>query len=134
MEIEEAFTAYLMAKVGLTALISTRFYPEELPQGTTLPAVSYIKISDLKDHTLTGQVTLERPMFQFTAFATTKAGARTVANQLKADLQDYVGTMSGIVIQWIKLENEFSNLETSPDGTIKIYKESQEYQINFTRS
>ena len=147
MEIEEAFTAYLKTKAGLTALITHQvpkqgggtvseicLYSDEIPKGKPLPAVSYIKISDLKDHTLTGQVTLERPMFQFTAFALTKVAARNVANQLKAALMDYAGTMGGITIQWIRLENELSNLETSPDGTIKIYTESLEYQINYIRS
>jgi hypothetical protein len=134
MELEEAFTAYLKAQSNLIALISTRLYPEELPQNTTLPAVSYIKISDIKDHMLSGQSTLESPMFQFTAFALTKATARSVGNQIKTALQDYVGTMGGIVIQHIRLENELSNLETSPDGTIKTYTESLEFQINFIRS
>jgi hypothetical protein len=131
VEIEEAFTAYLLEQSDLTVLIANRLEPEELPQGTALPAVSYIKISDVKDHTLTGQLELERPIFQFTAFAFTKAGARAVANQLKTALVDYSGTMGGIVVQKIELQNEMSNLETSPDGAVKVYTESLEFQISF---
>lgn len=134
MEIEEAFTAYLLGRPGLVALVGQRFFPEEIPQGSELPAVSYIKISDVKDHTLTGQSEIERPVFQFTAFAFTKAAARAVGNQLKAALQDYVGVMSGIKIQKIELLNEMSNLEKSPDGTVKVYTEDQEYEITFERS
>lgn len=133
MEIEEAFKTYLLSQSGLTALIAQRFFPEELPQGTVPPAVSYIKISDVKDHTLTGQLTLERPMFQFTAYASTKAAVRAVANQLKIAFNDYVGTLSGIVIQKIELQNEMSNLETSPDGVVKVYTEDLEFQINFIK-
>ena len=133
MEIEEAFTTYLLAQAGLTALIAQRFFPEELPQNTTLPAVSYIKISDVKEHTLTAQLELESPIFQFTSFAFTKSAARAVSNQLKSLLVDYVGTLGGIVIQKIELQNEMSNLETSPDGTVKVYTEELEVQVNFIR-
>lgn len=130
MEIEEAFTAYLKAQIP-----TIKLYPEEIPQGTTLPAVSYIKISDVKDHTLTGQSEVEQPVFQFTAFALTKAEARNAVNEIKAVLNDFVGTMSGIVIQHIRLDNEMSDLVRSPeDGTVRVYTESLEYQISFERS
>ena len=134
MEIEEVLTTYLLAQSGLTALIANRLEPEELPQGSDLPAVTYIKVSDVPDHTLSGQLEVESPFFQFTAFAFTKAGARAVANQLKAALNDYAGTLSGIVIQRIRLENKMSNLEKSPDGTIKVFTEDLEYNITFERS
>jgi hypothetical protein len=133
MFIEEAFTAYLLAHPGLKALINDRFYPDELPQGTVLPAVSYIKISDVKDHTLTGQSKLENPIFQFTTFAYTKKVTKEVAEQLKAALSDYQGIMSGVEVQHIKLENEMSNLEKSSDGTIKVYTEDLEYQIYYVK-
>lgn len=132
-EIEEAFTTYLKARAGLKALISTRFYLEELPQNVALPAVSYRKISDVKDHLLIGQSKLERPVFEFTSFALTKAVARSISNQLKAALSDYAGTLSGVVVQKIELQNEYANLEKSADGTIRVYTESLEYQINYER-
>ena len=58
-------------------------------------------------------------MIQFSAYATTKASARAISNQIKAALSDYSGTMSGITIQYIKLVNEMSTAETSGDGTKK---------------
>ena len=134
MEIEEALTAYLLDFPGLTALIGgDKLYPDELPQGIKLPAVIYSKVSDVKDHTLTGQDCLESPMLQFAVFAGSKAAARAVANQLKAALCDFQGTLSGIEIQYIKLENELSSLERSSDGTIKINTEILEFEINFVK-
>lgn len=133
MEIEQAFTTYLLNYSGLKSLISDKFYAEEIPQNTVLPAVSYIKISDVKEHLITAQSDLERPIFQFTAFANTKSSARAVINQIKAALCDFSGILSGITIQHIKLENEMSNLETSPDGAIKIYTEYLEFQINYIK-
>lgn len=133
-EIEEALVKYLLAQTGLTDLISSKLFPEEIPMGTTLPAVSYINVSDVKLHILTGQDGLERPFIQFTVMSLTKAATRLVANQIEVALKDYVGTLSGIVIQYIRLENKMSNLETSNDGTVKVYTEDLEFQINFERS
>lgn len=133
MEIEEALTAYLLAQAGLGALISNKFFFEEIPQGTTLPAVVCIKISDIKNHLLTEQDELERPIFQFTSFAQTKAAARNVLNQIKTALCDFNGTMSGIFIQKIEQQSEISNLETTSDGTTKVYTESAEFEINYIK-
>lgn len=133
MELEEALTSYLMDFAGLTALIGDNLYPDELPQGINLPAVIYSKISDIKDHTLVGQNRLESPMLQFTTFAGTKTAARAIANQLKAALCDFQGMMSGLEVQYIKLENELSTLERTPDDTLKIYTEILEFEINYVK-
>ena len=134
MTIEEAIMIYLLAYSGLTALVGRRIFYEELPQGTVRPAVSVIKISDVKDHTLSGQLANERPIFQFTCFALTKAAARLAANQIKLAMNDYVGTLSGIEVQKIELQNELSNLDTTADGTVKVYTEDLEYEVNYIKS
>lgn len=127
MEIEEALRTYLLTKTGLTALIGTRILTDEFLG--TLPAIVFLKISDVKDHTLTGQSTLENPMIQFTAYASTKAGARAIANQIKTAFCDYRGTLSGIFIQKIELQNEISSLETQE--SIRIFTEDLEFQVNY---
>ncbi len=131
MDINEALVAYLKAQVGLTALIATRIYPNVGPQGCAMPYLTYLDISDIKDHALSGQVTLERPMKQFTVYAATKASASAVAKQVRLALVDYQGTMSGIEIQKIQLENELSGLEMLGDGTLKIYTHDLEFQVNY---
>jgi hypothetical protein len=133
MELEEALTAYLFDYPGLVSLIGDKLYPDELPQGVNLPAVIYSKVSDVKQHTLVGQNRLERPMFEFSAFAGSKKAARAVANQLKLALCDFQGVLSGLDIQYIRLENELSNLERSSDGTLKIYTELLEFEINYLK-
>lgn len=133
MELEEALTSYLLGYPGLAALIDDKLYPDELPQGIKLPTIIYSKISDVKDHTLVGQNRLESPMLQFTAFAETKTAARAIANQLKAALCDFQGMMSGLEVQYIKLENEITSHERTPDGTLKIYAEILEFEINYVK-
>ena len=132
MYIEEAFVDHIKTNV------TQKLYPEELPQDTVLPAIVYMKISDVKEHSLTGQYALERPVFQFTSFAFKKSEARDLMESLKTALCDFQGTMGGIYIQKIELQNELSALETSaggitPDGTTRVYTEIVEFEFNYER-
>lgn len=43
--VEQQLWAHLTGYAGLTALIGDRVYPQQLPQGATLPAVTYTHIS-----------------------------------------------------------------------------------------
>ncbi len=131
MQIEEALRAYLLTIVPLTNLINQRILADELSD-ITLPAVTYFKVSDIKDHTLTGQLNLERPYIQFTVFAKTKTSARAISELIKTALCDFTGTMSGIFIQKIELQNELSNLETQ--SGVRIFTESLEFQVNYERN
>lgn len=133
MNIEEAFTAYLLNHPGLKSLINKKFYPEEIPQRTVLPAVFWIKVSDNKDHFLDGQCKTERPIYQFTAQANSKGAVKPVAEQIKKALCDYQGDLYGIEVQKIELQNELSSMEKSNDGTVKVYYEDLEFEITFVK-
>jgi len=133
VEIEEALTTYLLAQSDLTALIGRRFFYDELPQGTTLPAVVCQCVDDIKSHTHDGQSKLESPNYQYTAYASTRSGARAIANKIKAALCDYVGVMSGIKVQYITLLNELPNTEATSDGSITVHTVDLEFEINFIK-
>ena len=133
-EIEEALRTYLLTKTALTALVSTRIYPDFIPPDAAFPCVQYFKVSDIKSHTHNGQIDLEMPNVQYTAYATTKAGARAVRDQIKTALCDYSGTLSDVEIAYITLINALSGAETSADGTQKIFTEDLEFQVVFRRS
>ncbi len=134
MNIEEALVKKLLDHAGLKALIGSKIYPEEIPQGVALPAVFWIKVSDNKDHFLDGQCKTERPIYQFTAQASTKGAVKPIAEEIKKALCDYQGDLHGIEVQKIELQNEISSMEKSSDGTIRIFYEDLEFEITFERS
>jgi len=134
MHIEDAVLAYLKSYSGLTALVAKRIYPDDVPEGDALPAVTYMLISPSVMHTLNGKITLEQPIYQYTAYATTKIAARNVAAQLELALSDYHGAMSGIAVQKIELQGYNSGLITSADGTVKIYTHDLEFEITYERT
>ena len=129
MSIYSAIVTRLEADATLTALISDRLYPDEVPQDDDLPAVFYMTVSDIKDQFLTVQSPLEAPNIQFTAYADTKAEAAEVADAIKASLNDYQGTLSTSTVQYIQLVNELPSKYTTADGTKKFYTHDLEYQV-----
>ena len=133
MDIYDALVAKIKATPAITALIGTRLYPDEIPQGDALPAVYYQTISDVKDHHLTGQLELEKPMIQFTVQAATKNSAADVAEAIKTALVDYQGTISGVQIQYIRLENEIPSFYRASDGIKAHYTHDLEFQVFFVK-
>lgn len=133
MSIYEALVAYLGTVSGLSALIGTRLYPDDLPQSEELPAVFYLTVSDVKDHVYGSIQAVESPNIQFTVYADTKAEAQAVAEVIKTALSDYHGTMSGVTVQYIHLINELPSLYKSQDGTTRNYAHDLEFEVIFNK-
>jgi len=133
VDIEASLEKYLLTQSTFTSLVSRRIYPESVPPNTKLPAVTYQTITDVKNHELTGQLALEDPMIQFTSYAELKSEVRAVTNVIKAILKNYNGTLNDNVIQLAKLAYQRSGEENSEDGTIRVYTEDLEYQVNYEK-
>jgi len=100
--LEEGVVAYLKQFSGLTALISTRVYPERIPDAATFPLVTYQRISTPRTLTMdtsgaTGD--LISPRFQFDAWATTTSGAKAITDQIRAALNGKTGSIGSVTIR-----------------------------------
>jgi hypothetical protein len=129
-ELDEAITTYLLARTGLTALIGRRFSFDEPPKDTTLPYVVCKEISNVFNDDMDGKIENENPNWQWTVYAVSRESAKAVGRQLRAALQDYSGTLSGITVQKIKLRFELQSKEMIGD-TQSVHTLDQEYQIYF---
>ena len=116
--VEQSFESYLTGYAGLTALISTRVYPLIIPQGATLPCVTYQRIDTPRtlthgDSGATG--TLARPRIQFSSWAATLSEAMAIAYQLRAALNGKTGSMGtapyNITVRAILVDNEMQDYE-----------------------
>ena len=107
--IEAEIVQLLAEDAPVLALVARRVYPLVLPQGTTLPAVTYQRISGIHEKLLDEPATLTRPRFQFTAHASTFLQARQVTNAVKAALNGRRAARSSTNIQHISVENEFDH-------------------------
>ncbi len=102
MTIEEALKTYLQSVAGVSALISTRIYPETLPQEPTLPAIKYDIISIERQHL----IDFATVYIQYTSVARTHLGARALSDAVRKALQREKRVISGIEVTQISVDDE----------------------------
>jgi hypothetical protein len=129
MHIDQALMAYLKGHAGLTALVGTRIHFIRVPQGTALPYVVLIDVSNAIPGDLDGVLDIEQPNKQFSAYASTKEGAIAVADQLRNALDDFHGTLSGVAVQHIRRLTDTMTDYLGEDGTIPVHIADLEYGI-----
>jgi len=84
--IEDLIPGYLGTISALTALISTRVYPMEIPNGAQTPLIIYTRIDTPRELTndSAGVVgDLIHPRIQFDCIAVTQQAAQRIARQIK---------------------------------------------------
>ena len=72
---------------------ASRIYPQELPQGVTLPAIKYLQVSDPAMHTQSGRSNLRHPRWQLDCYAETYLAAHRLADQVVTAIDGYTGPM-----------------------------------------
>lgn len=129
MSVETVLFSRLSEHTGLNALVSTRVYPNLIPQNATMPVVSYHRISTHRESAMGVDTGVARARFQLDAFAATYSAVRAVAEQIRAALQRWTNA-SGTVVQdsFILGEQEFYEDET------KRFRVSQDFEIIYVEA
>ncbi len=81
--IEEDIYTALSGFTGLSALVSTRIYPLHMPQGATVPAVTYTRVSGARISNLDRE-NIQNPRYQVDVWDDEYDNARAVAVQVQA--------------------------------------------------
>lgn len=123
MSIESDLYSGLTGHAGLSALISTRLYPDVAAQNATRPYAVYQRISTVKTQAISGVVVSELPRFQFSIYADTALSALNVAAQVQAALLAFAG--SSVTIYERPLENE----RTVYEDESKLFRRDFDAQI-----
>lgn len=85
MSAESAVKTALEA-AGVTALVSTRVYPDVRPQEDDLPAIVYYRTATQFVPTIHSSIALTRAQIAVGSYAATRAGAEAVADAAQAAL------------------------------------------------
>lgn len=109
--LEEELAAYLAANVPA---VSSRIYPMRLPQGVTLPAITYLKVSGVRKHSLTGPAGSASPRMQVSCWGATYGAAKNLASLVRIAIDGYRGTMGAIEVGAILLLNEMDLIDPEP--------------------
>jgi hypothetical protein len=100
MTLEQAIKTYLLTKTALTNLVSTRIYYSTLPQTPTYPAISFFKVSNIRQHDLD----VGSGYYQFDVWTLTYIQGVEIANEIRLALQREKRNISGIeMIQGVYL-------------------------------
>lgn len=126
--VEEAVKARLGAVSGVTSLISTRVYPVKLPQSATLPAVTYQRVSTIRENAMAADPGVARTRLQVTCAADSYSGLKAVTEAVRAALQRYRGTVGGVVVLDVFLDNE-TDLFGEEENDAGVYLTAQDFIV-----
>ncbi len=82
---------YLVSITAITDQVSTRVYPDVLPQNATLPAIVYRMISSVPQHAHGQTTKLKQTRFQIDCIATTRLVANATSEIVRKNLDHYNG-------------------------------------------
>jgi hypothetical protein len=95
MTLVDDLVSYLDGNTALSALISKRIYPVQLPDGVTLPAMTYQQVDGPGEYSLSGFSSLVHPRYQFGITATSFKTCGQIREALKTALNGWNATAQG---------------------------------------
>ncbi|HRJ40833.1 MAG TPA: DUF3168 domain-containing protein [Caldilineaceae bacterium] len=133
MSIEAALWAELTGDAGVSALISTRLYPEHLPQSPTYPAATYRRISTLPVYCRANNGRFQQVRIQIDCYAETYASALALADAITAAMEGWTQA-SGPRVDRAYVANRQDNFADllGEDGEIGLYQESVDFFVWFS--
>jgi hypothetical protein len=117
--IDDALIARAAAFAGLTGLIgiqpNMRLYPvDAVTQNADRPYATYQLISGPPEHAMGSDPGMVRARFQFSCWGDTSTDARSVGDQVRAGYRRFRGTLLGVEILDVFVDNE-RDLGREPD-------------------
>jgi len=130
--LEEGIRSYLAGFAGISALVGTRIYPLVIPQGATLPCITYQRISTPRISTHDGSGMsgdLSSPRFQFDAWATTLSSVKAITDQIRAALNGKTGSIGTAPYAYTIRAALADNEQPEYDPESELYRGRSDYII-----
>lgn len=127
MSLDAALYSKLTGTAGITAVIGTRMYPSIIPQGATLPAITYQRISTVEFTSHDGPSGLVRARYEIIAWAETNAAALSLAALVRIALDCLGWTQSSDTVQVGFRETEELVYEDGTDTDRPRYGVAQQF-------
>lgn len=86
MSLETGLRAQLVGDATVTGLVSSRVYPEIMPQNVQYPAISYQRISTTRTQFLTGVDDFTKVRIQVDCWDESYSGVKSLASAVKSAL------------------------------------------------
>jgi hypothetical protein len=109
--VEAALYSILSGTAAVTAQVSTRIYPSFLPQDTALPALTYFRVSTIREEAMNTDPGRATARFQVSVWTTSAYSAGTIADIVRSALHRNIGTYGGVTITDLAIENEVATYD-----------------------
>jgi hypothetical protein len=116
-DIGRAMRVKLNATAAVTALTTTRIQPEPLPQGETLPAITYAITDGQSIGHMGGKSETAWAEIEYTAFADTYEAATAVAEVIRKAIDRFRGTTDSVTVLQCFAGKPETGIDTPVDGS-----------------
>ena len=120
----------LSATSGVTAVVSTRIYPDQAPQNAAFPYICFQLLQTSPLDTKEGVSKLDTLLVQVDCYTTSYDTAQSLSELVRGALDRYRGTINGHVVDKIIFTGQSSG---APITELSAYWSSQDYQIRLKR-
>ncbi len=114
--IGQALISLMKSDTALVALVKENIFRRKLPQNTVLPAVVFSLVVDPGIHAMGSDPAIKTPLFQFSCYALNETSMESTVSALTTLLQDFSGTVLGVVISRIFIENKFDTYDDNVES------------------
>lgn len=115
----------------LSALTAPAF-PLTAPQGQALPIVIYKRTGTSRERTLANAIGLPVASFEINIYSLTYAEAKSISEEIRSALDEYVGTNAGVVVQRANMTDESDDVLLPSEGQSKpIYIVALDFEVRF---
>jgi hypothetical protein len=115
----------------LSALTAPAF-PLTAPQGQALPIVIYKRTGTSRERTLANAIGLPVASFEINVYSLTYAEAKSISEEIRSALDEYVGTNAGVVVERSTMTDESDDIDLPTDGQSKpIYIVALNFEVRF---
>jgi len=125
----KAIYSILTTDSAVSAIVSSRVYPQIAAQGAVFPFVVYVMQNTDPSDTKSGVSTLDEVRYDIVVASETYAEASDLTNKIRTALDRYTGTVAGVVIDSI----QFIDLDADNDPGTETFLTSTEYIIRVKR-
>ena len=132
--LKQAIAAMLMGDDTVFTLTSGNIGPGGDPTRSK-SSVTFHQISDVPAHTMSGPDTLHRPTMQVNSYGASDFDAETLAVAVISVLDGFSGTVNGVAISYMALEDEGDLDDYEPENKeVSRHGVRQDYIVSYTRN